>query len=308
MEIVDVKPSPYVSTPATSQKPLDFSITLKNHLRNDFRGLLRVRGQSLETGREINLRPYETATSNLVVRTALPLSAQPQGSNVAVLSICRSENHRERNIRVMQSAGVNGRKVGYVKLPYVATRAAALGLTRLVGVDEMRSRSSVFNTSSSTIAARVARICSRIKLLKFVPKLVAPAVSYRVNEWNTYEKAIAATARAVSDPFGTSALRRRCPAPFSTAHPLLTFKQDPAKGFREWSRNALISRGVRTLPPSWQRDKGVPSLKGGLLVAPYGRGNYIYTSFVWYRQLRAGLPGGYRFFANLISYGRRRED
>jgi hypothetical protein len=42
-------------------------------------------------------------------------------------------------------------------------------------------------------------------------------------------------------------------------------------------------------------------------VAPYGRGNYIYTSMVWYRQLRAAHPGGYRFFANLISYGRRKE-
>jgi hypothetical protein len=51
-------------------------------------------------------------------------------------------------------------------------------------------------------------------------------------------------------------------------------------------------------------DKGEPPLRGGLLVAPYGKGNYIYTSMVWYRQLRAGLPGGYRFFANLISYGK----
>ena len=53
VEIVDVEPSPYVTTPATSQKPLDFKVTLKNHLPSEFRGLLRVSGQSLETGREI---------------------------------------------------------------------------------------------------------------------------------------------------------------------------------------------------------------------------------------------------------------
>jgi len=52
-------------------------------------------------------------------------------------------------------------------------------------------------------------------------------------------------------------------------------------------------------------DPGEPGLKGGLLVAPYGRGQYIYTSLVWYRQLRAGIPGAYRMFANMISYGHR---
>jgi hypothetical protein len=55
-------------------------------------------------------------------------------------------------------------------------------------------------------------------------------------------------------------------------------------------------------------DKGEPPLRGGLLVAPYGKGNYIYTSLVWYRQLRAGIPGGYRFFANMISYGSRKNE
>jgi LmbE family N-acetylglucosaminyl deacetylase len=51
-------------------------------------------------------------------------------------------------------------------------------------------------------------------------------------------------------------------------------------------------------------DPGETPLKGGLLVADYGRGHYIYTSMVWYRQLRAGVPGAYRMLANMISYGR----
>jgi len=50
-------------------------------------------------------------------------------------------------------------------------------------------------------------------------------------------------------------------------------------------------------------DEGEPSLKGGLLAAKYGRGYYIYTSLVWYRQLSAGVPGAYRMFANMISHG-----
>ena len=51
-------------------------------------------------------------------------------------------------------------------------------------------------------------------------------------------------------------------------------------------------------------DPGEAPLKGGLLVADYGRGHYIYTSMVWYRQLRAGVPGAYRMLANMISYGK----
>ena len=52
-------------------------------------------------------------------------------------------------------------------------------------------------------------------------------------------------------------------------------------------------------------DPGEAPLRGGLLAADYGRGHYIYTSMVWYRELRAGVPGAYRMLANMISYGRK---
>ena len=55
--------------------------------------------------------------------------------------------------------------------------------------------------------------------------------------------------------------------------------------------------------PLATNDPGEPLLTGGLLSARYGRGHYIYTSMVWYRQLRAGVPGAYRMFANMISFG-----
>src|SRR6201988_490362 len=57
IEIVEVEPVPYVTTPATSQKPLEFRVKLQNHLTTPFRGVLRVRGPSLETGKEIELQP-----------------------------------------------------------------------------------------------------------------------------------------------------------------------------------------------------------------------------------------------------------
>jgi LmbE family N-acetylglucosaminyl deacetylase len=47
-------------------------------------------------------------------------------------------------------------------------------------------------------------------------------------------------------------------------------------------------------------DSGGPPLSGGLLVAPLGRGTYVYTGLSFFRQLPAGAVGAYRLFANLL--------
>jgi hypothetical protein len=39
---------------------------------------------------------------------------------------------------------------------------------------------------------------------------------------------------------------------------------------------------------------------GCLLTAAIGEGHYTYSSLVWYRQLRAGIPGAYQAFVNLL--------
>lgn len=41
--------------------------------------------------------------------------------------------------------------------------------------------------------------------------------------------------------------------------------------------------------------------KGGQLVAKYGKGNYVFTAYAWFRQFPAGIPGPLRLFANLVS-------
>jgi hypothetical protein len=48
-------------------------------------------------------------------------------------------------------------------------------------------------------------------------------------------------------------------------------------------------------------DPGENEQKGGLLVAHYGKGTYIYTGYAFFRQLPAGVPGAVRLFVNLIS-------
>jgi hypothetical protein len=51
-------------------------------------------------------------------------------------------------------------------------------------------------------------------------------------------------------------------------------------------------------------DPGESPLKGSLLVAQYGKGYFVYTGLVFFRELPAGVPGAYRLFANLISLGK----
>jgi LmbE family N-acetylglucosaminyl deacetylase len=50
-------------------------------------------------------------------------------------------------------------------------------------------------------------------------------------------------------------------------------------------------------------DPGENNLKGGLIVAPFGKGTYIYTGYAFFRQLPAGVPGAVRLYVNLLSAG-----
>jgi hypothetical protein len=47
-------------------------------------------------------------------------------------------------------------------------------------------------------------------------------------------------------------------------------------------------------------DPGEAPLDGSLVIARHGKGRYIYTGLVLFRQLPAGVPGAYRLLANLI--------
>jgi LmbE family N-acetylglucosaminyl deacetylase len=79
------------------------------------------------------------------------------------------------------------------------------------------------------------------------------------------------------------------------------------KDFNDW----VQERGLY-FPSSWApeftpllegSDDGEEPLQGGLLVAKYGEGYYVYTGLSFFRELPAGVPGAYRLFTNLISLG-----
>jgi len=65
-----------------------------------------------------------------------------------------------------------------------------------------------------------------------------------------------------------------------------------------WAFNSFDQKFVPLLETA---DPGEPVQRGGEVYADVGKGRYVYTSYAWFRQLPAGVPGAYRQFANLIS-------
>lgn len=49
-------------------------------------------------------------------------------------------------------------------------------------------------------------------------------------------------------------------------------------------------------------DQDESPMKGMLLVASYGKGQFVYTGLSFFRELPAGVPGAYRLFVNLVEY------
>ena len=60
----------------------------------------------------------------------------------------------------------------------------------------------------------------------------------------------------------------------------------------------------RFTPLLESHDPGEPPQRGGMVIATYGKGQFVYTGYAWFRQLPAGVPGAFRLFANLISLPR----
>lgn len=90
-------------------------------------------------------------------------------------------------------------------------------------------------------------------------------------------------------------------------HPLFTSPN--TIGENDWE-GWIQERGVYfpdDVPEQYTRlissnDPDEPALTTGYLLAHHGKGSYIYTSYVWYRQLKEFNAGAYRSFINMISY------
>ena len=63
----------------------------------------------------------------------------------------------------------------------------------------------------------------------------------------------------------------------------------------------------RFTPLLSSHDPGEDPQKGGLLMAKYGKGTYIYAAYAFFRQVPAGVPGAVRLYVNLLSAGHEKQ-
>jgi hypothetical protein len=57
----------------------------------------------------------------------------------------------------------------------------------------------------------------------------------------------------------------------------------------------------RFTPLLASNDIGESSQEGGLVIAEYGDGLWIYSAYAFFRQIPGAVPGGFRLFANMLS-------
>jgi len=89
-------------------------------------------------------------------------------------------------------------------------------------------------------------------------------------------------------------------------HEILNFPNKiTEKDFLNWVQERSIYNAVSDSDkvefPLIFNDPNEAPDKGNIAVIKYGKGRFIYTGLVFFRELPAGVPGAYRLFANLLS-------
>jgi LmbE family N-acetylglucosaminyl deacetylase len=96
----------------------------------------------------------------------------------------------------------------------------------------------------------------------------------------------------------------------NSSHQVLNYPNKiTEKDFNDW----VQERGIYfagDLDPKYEtvfsmKDTGEPEQKGNLIIADHGKGKFVYTGLVFFRQLPAGVPGAYRLLANIIALNKK---
>jgi LmbE family N-acetylglucosaminyl deacetylase len=83
------------------------------------------------------------------------------------------------------------------------------------------------------------------------------------------------------------------------------------KDFEQWvqERGIYFADGIDPAyeTPFSMADPNEQPQKGSLIIGSYGKGKFVYTGLVFFRQLPAGVPGAYRLLANIIALNKKKE-
>src|SRR5215471_5490401 len=340
IEIANINPSPLVIRPAkvgASSAGVDIipaqlpklRVQLINHSDQPFTGeILYGQDSRKPDSSKVELQPLQQATVALSIpnpdKTAAAHargSASPETLWIAVRSGGSTDNVNERRVPIVRTnASVAGNlHVAYIRgfdlsLP---NALSALGVeSKELSVDEVKTADLSKYTSvivdNRVYESKPELIAVNQQLLDYAQAGGSLIVFYhKSDEWNPDPRRNRPQLAPYKLILGNERITdENAPITFiEPEHPLLNVPNKMGlDDFKDW----IQERGLY-YPREWDpqfhallqsNDPGENPLKGGLLVADYGKGHYIYTSMVWYRELRGGIPGAYRMLANMISYGR----
>jgi hypothetical protein len=94
-------------------------------------------------------------------------------------------------------------------------------------------------------------------------------------------------------------------------HPVLNYPNKiTSKDFEGWIQERGIYFADQADPhyqaPLAMADPGEQEHNGSLIITDYGKGKFVYTGLVFFRELPAGVPGAYRLIANIIALSQKR--
>ena len=133
-------------------------------------------------------------------------------------------------------------------------------------------------------------------------------------QYNTNSQIGPVKARIGPYPFSISRGRitdEQSPVEFAIPdHPVLNYPNKiTQKDFEGWVQERGIYFADQADPkfkaPLLMKDPNEPALNGSLIIADFGKGKFVYTGIVFFRELPAGVPGAYRLLANIIALNRK---
>lgn len=304
-------------------------VQARNHSLATVSGTVRLRlpagWTSTPADAAITLKAGEQTSAPFVVKA--PASRKPGSLSLTAEAVVDGVSYTNdvqviayphiQTHRVYQPATVTAQvidlKVAKVKVGYVmgtgddvpdALRRMGVDVTLLEKDALATGDLSIYDTIVVGIRASQARpdfIANHGRLLQYVEKGGTLIVQYQQPDY-VAKKVLpfpAEMASRVTDENAPVEI-------LQPTHPIFTFPNAiTTADFSGWvqDRNlyAFTKFDAKYLPLLATADRGEPVQTGGQVVAEMGKGRFVYTSYAWFRQLPAGVPGAYRQFANLVS-------
>lgn len=309
-QTIDVSNPVVAWVPGRTSSRIRFDVAVRNWRPDGVKGVLTAK---LPKGWKCEDTPFNITAEDSVQTLELfvipPASVVP-GDYTLEFETCDAS--AQASVHVMSVAVKNGTSVGIVA-SYDNTLESAVNVLgvpcALITDDQLATGDlSRFTTIIIDIRAYLVRdsLCAHNdRLLNFARRGGTLLVMYqREQEW-----------KDSFAPYPFKITRKRVTREdaritvLDARHPLIT--QPNLIGPHDWDdwkqERAVYLPG--NVAPEYRRliacaDPDEDQADTGYLVADTGLGAYVYTSYVWYRQLKEANPGAFRCFANMLGYSR----